>query len=112
VARPRATPVPTTDIAALECNPAAPGVVPLCGANRLAPALALRGLRENLVHLAPCGAAAIWFQIPHGAFHVGMTKPLLNGAQIDSRPQAFRSERRSKKAACIPSFRIGYMRPL
>ncbi len=50
-------------------------------------------LSENLIHLAPRLLAARWFQVPRGAFHVGMTKPLRYRAQIDTSPEAFRGER-------------------
>jgi hypothetical protein len=52
------------------------------------------GLSEDLVHFIPHMLAPRWLQIPHRRFHVGVTKPLLNCAQIDTSPKGPRSERR------------------
>src|SRR5208337_1449200 len=40
--------------------------------------------------------AARRLQIPHCALHIGVTKPLLNCAQVDTSPQRPRGERRSE----------------
>ena len=55
--------------------------------------LADRPSSENLIHLIPHVLAARRLQIPHCRFHVGVTKPLLNGAQINASPEAPRGER-------------------
>lgn len=40
--------------------------------------------------------AARWLQVTHRALHIRMAEPLLNSAQIDTRPQTPGRERRSE----------------
>jgi hypothetical protein len=51
-------------------------------------------LSEYLIHLLTHMLAARRLKVAHRALHVGMTEPLLNGAEIDTCPQTPRSEGR------------------
>jgi hypothetical protein len=52
-----------------------------------------RPLSKNLINLIPDLFTSRRLEISHRAFHVRVTKPLLNRAQVNSRPQAARGER-------------------
>jgi hypothetical protein len=55
-----------------------------------------QALAENLIYLVSYMLASRRLQIPHGRFHIGVTEPLLNSAQIDPRPETSGSERSSE----------------
>jgi len=57
-----------------------------------------RNSAENLIHLIPQVLTAGRLEMAHGALHVGVTEPLLHGAQIDASPQASGCERSAEKA--------------
>jgi len=57
-------------------------------------ALPERQLAKNLVDLLTHMLAARRLKVAHRALHVGMTEPLLNGAEIDTCPQTPRREGR------------------
>lgn len=58
--------------------------------------LDLGSLRKNLIYFLPHLLTAGRFQIAHRTFHVGVTKPLLHGALINTSPQAPSCKRRTK----------------
>src|SRR4029077_19632175 len=51
------------------------------------------GQGKNLVHLLPHLLTPAWLQVPHGTFHVRVSKPLLHCPEVNSGPQARGRER-------------------
>src|SRR5579871_3331658 len=70
----------------------------------------LLSLGEDLIHLRSHLLTPRRFQIPHRRLHIGVTEPLLHGAQIHTGPQTPRRERGTELVQ--PEIAVVEFRPL